>query len=502
MKKYIFLPLAALALGFAACEDDDTLGIPVVNPEIPAVDPSIVSVAPYAGLETISLETYNDNQQNVPVATISTGDEWPEGYDFGAIAQLSADESFSNPFEFNAIVSGTTILLNPEEVQGFIYDYITKDPAQQTLWVRYGMQAVNGKEIIRLGDSNSFIGTQQINVIPFSPAAVIEPDYYLILSVDGETWASANAVKFTHSNKSQYDDPNFSLIYNISADTYADGAYWKIIPQSTFDTFDLENGLVIGATPEDAEKRSGNLDESSEQMPGYIDFTGNIEFSVNLDRVTASAGDENGDVMTFSFKQAIENFWLAGDNVNGLSWSFSDQPTMWTNNYVDYAGFANLGSEFKFSPQADWGGDFGSDGGLTFEPTDDGQLIGKGEATGGKNINVEEPGFYYISLNYSTKALEIVKITSFGIIGGFNGWGESVEMKASEDNMVYTITADLNAGDEWKFRANNQWTVSLGGALDNLSPFNGDNIKCTETGTYDITLDLSTIPWTATVVKK
>ena len=75
-------------------------------------------------------------------------------------------------------------------------------------------------------------------------------------------------------------------------------------------------------------------------------------------------------------------------------------------------------------------------------------------------------------------------------------------MEASEDNMVYTLTADLNAGDEWKFRANNQWTVSLGGALDNLSPFNGDNLKCEETGTYDIRLDLSTLPWTATVVKK
>ncbi|MDE5595130.1 MAG: hypothetical protein K2I89_06120, partial [Muribaculaceae bacterium] len=72
----------------------------------------------------------------------------------------------------------------------------------------------------------------------------------------------------------------------------------------------------------------------------------------------------------------------------------------------------------------------------------------------------------------------------------------------SEDNMVYTLTADLNAGDEWKFRANGNWTVSLGGALDKLSSFNGENLKCEETGTYEITLDLSTLPWTATLVKK
>lgn len=502
MKKYIFLPITALALGFAACEDDDTLGIPIVNPEITAVDPSIVSVTSMPDLGVISLEEYNNEDKNFAVATISVGEGWPEGYGFGAVAQLATDENFSNAFEIPAYTNGTTILLNPEEVQAYITEYITKDPAQQTLWVRFGMQAVNGKEVIRLGDADSFIGTQQITVLPFSPAAVIEPAYYLILSDDAETWAPANAVKFTRSDKSPYDDPTFSLVYKIPADQYPDGAYWKIIPQSTFDTFDLENGLVIGAAQDDAEKRSGKLDESADQAVGYIDLTGNIEFSVNLDRVAAATGADEAkeNAMTFSFKQAIENFWLAGDNVNGLVWGFSDQPTMWTNNYVDYYGVANLGSEFKFSPTNGWSGDFGSDGGLTFGE-EDGQLVGKGEATGGKNINVAEPGFYYITLNYATKALELVKIDSWGIIGGFNDWGASVDMTASEDNMVYTLTQTFNAGDEWKFRANGQWKVNLGGALDNLTP-GGDNIKCEEAGTYEITLDLSTLPWTATLVKK
>lgn len=500
MKKYIFLPIAALALGFAACEDDDTLGIPVVNPEIPAVNPSIVSVAPVAGLETISLETYNNNDQNVPVATISADEEWPEGYNFGAIAQLSTDESFANPYEISTVVNGTTILLNPEEVQGYIYDNITKDPAQQTLWMRFGMQAVNGKETIRLGNADSFIGVQQINVIPFSPAAVIEPNYYLIYTRDADTWSKANSVEFAHSDKSPYDDPNFTLIWKVPAD-YTDGVYWKVIPQSTYDTFDLENGLVIGVPEADAESRSGHLDESADQFAGYIDMTGQIMMEINLDRVTAITGadDEKKDAMTFSYKQALEFFWLAGDNVNGLNWSFADDPTMWTKNFVDYAGIAVLGSEFKFSPTNGWSGDFGSDGGLTFAD-ENGELIGKGEATGGKNINVAEPGLYYISLNYVSKALQLVKLNSWGIIGGFNSWDESVEM-TKVDDFTYTVTQTLNEGDEWKFRANGQWSVSLGGTFDNLDPFNGPNFKCTESGTYDITLDLSTLPWTAKVDK-
>ena len=70
------------------------------------------------------------------------------------------------------------------------------------------------------------------------------------------------------------------------------------------------------------------------------------------------------------------------------------------------------------------------------------------------------------------------------------------------NDFTYTITQTLNEGDEWKFRANGQWTVSLGGTFDNLDPFNGPNFKCTESGTYDITLDLSTLPWTVKVDKK
>ena len=70
------------------------------------------------------------------------------------------------------------------------------------------------------------------------------------------------------------------------------------------------------------------------------------------------------------------------------------------------------------------------------------------------------------------------------------------------DDFTYTVTQDMTEGDEWKFRANDQWTVSLGGQFDNLDPFNAPNFKCDATGTYEITLNLRNLPWTATVVKK
>jgi hypothetical protein len=59
----------------------------------------------------------------------------------------------------------------------------------------------------------------------------------------------------------------------------------------------------------------------------------------------------------------------------------------------------------------------------------------------------------------------------------------------------------MSAGDEWKFRANDGWDINLGGSLSNLTQ-GGDNIVCSEAGTFTITLDLSSLPYTATVVKQ
>lgn len=502
MKKYIFLPLAALALGFAACEDDENLGIPVVNPELDPVAATDVKVVEKPDMPVISLDAYNDSEQDIPVADIVPGDVWPEGFDFEAIAQVSTDEAFTNPVEIPAYINGTAILLNPDEVQGVIFNNFTHDPSNIDIYVRYGIYAVQGTLRVRLGDANTFYGAQKITVTPMN-FATIEPVYYLIYSNDAETWTKENSIASTRGTKSQYDDPNFTFMCNFTAEQFGDGLYWKIIPESTYQSFDLANGLVIGVTEKDSESRSGKLDESADQLAGYLDISGRVMFEINLDRVIAVCGSdaEKGNAMTFSYKEAIENFWLAGDNVNGLSWSFAAEPTMWTNDYLTYVGMAVLGSQFKFSPSNAWGGDFGSDKGLEFSTNDGGELIGTGAAVGSANINVAEPGLYYISLDYASKALQLVKIDSWGIIGGFNGWDSSVEM-TKVDDFTYTITADMHQGDEWKIRANNAWTVSLGGQFDNLSPFNGANFKCDADGTYDITLNIRNIPWTAKVVKK
>ena len=66
--------------------------------------------------------------------------------------------------------------------------------------------------------------------------------------------------------------------------------------------------------------------------------------------------------------------------------------------------------------------------------------------------------------------------------------------------LTWTGTIAMTAG-EYKFRFNNGWDINLGGSLDKLQ-FDGSNITIDEAGTYDVILDLSNLPYTATLVKK
>ncbi len=460
------------------------------NPQEPVFESANLKLNSVVAAD-VDLIQANDANKAVALAELESAEGLPEAYTLSFVGQMAGNENFDGAQDFEVAFDGKTITAASDNLDAVFHSVFgTIDPAAKTVNIRFKAYAeTEGAPAARLGGMDAYFASMTTNMTPFAPDFVVEDTYYLIFSTDAETWKKEDAKKFNHGSASPYDDPAFSVVCKFTAEEVGDGLYWKIIPQTTYDSFDLTNGVVYGVTEEDAEKRSGSLDGSADQLAGYFDIVGSSMFEINMRD------------LTFSYKQAIEKFWLAGDNVNGLTWGFSDQATMWTNNYVNYYGVANLGTEFKFSPTNGWNGDFGSDAGLTFETTEGGELIGKGEANGGANINVAEPGFYYITLDYVTKAVELVKINSWGIIGSFNDWGASVDMTASEDNMVYTVTQTFNAGDEWKFRANGQWTVNLGGAMDNLTP-GGDNIKCEEAGTYEITLDFSTLPWTATLVKK
>ena len=54
---------------------------------------------------------------------------------------------------------------------------------------------------------------------------------------------------------------------------------------------------------------------------------------------------------------------------------------------------------------------------------------------------------------------------------------------------------------EFKFRANNEWTINLGGSMDDLQQ-DGGNLASPGAGTYKVILDLSTLPYVCILEKK
>jgi hypothetical protein len=164
---------------------------------------------------------------------------------------------------------------------------------------------------------------------------------------------------------------------------------------------------------------------------------------------------------------------------------------LYTSNYADYQGYAHLNGDFKFTNAPDWNHvNYGSAG--------EGLLTTDGSAG---NISAPADGLYWCQVNTAALTYSITQVTTYGVIGGFNSWGAQENLTPSADFLTWTGTVTIGAGDEWKFRANDNWDINLGGSLDNLTP-GGDNIKTTEAGTYKITLDLSTLPYKATISKQ
>ena len=114
-----------------------------------------------------------------------------------------------------------------------------------------------------------------------------------------------------------------------------------------------------------------------------------------------------------------------------------------------------------------------------------------------------------MQLTYTLDALE-----TLSVIGSGNGWDLATATPLTHSSDFKTWTAkDVVIGDEFKINANGAWTVGFSGekVYDNDSTketvYNvnkqdgGANLQATP-GTYDVTVNFSTMPYTVTLKKK
>lgn len=144
-----------------------------------------------------------------------------------------------------------------------------------------------------------------------------------------------------------------------------------------------------------------------------------------------------------------------------------------------YTGYIYIDGEFKFRSHEDswdapdWGG--GATPGTLAE--------------GGNVTDPVETGYYAITVDLAKMTYELgTKITTIGIIGGFNGWASDyAKLEYNAATGAWEGEAELTAGTEFKFRANDDWAINWGGSMSELTQ-DGSNLTVDADGTYKIQL--------------
>lgn len=491
MKKLSLIFLSALACwGFVSCESYDLPNPPAQsNPQPPVLDPSALKVTSDVTDQTYSLQALEEAGQNIELATI-TPDKVSDEIEYRPTVFFSLDD-FKTQIELpasvqlNADSTSYSVFVTPAALQKAYVEGISKNPKEKTLDMRMLLSAsAYGQEAI-VGGPDHFYISGKINILPCPAEIDIESAYYIIGTSDGD-WNFADAIKFSHSDADVYDDPVFTTEVTITPEQAAAGWQWLVIPQSTYaeGKFVDANGGKYGVETSGTDARYGNL------LPMKVDKEGTVTFEPGIGCIrlsgtwTVTINLEEG---TYSFASYL---YTPGES-NG--WSQIQSQRLTTENCEDYYGYAYLSGTFKFTSAPDWNG---TNYGAGATP---GTLSTDVDA---KNLTVPAPGLYYCNVSVPDLTYEFTLITTIGVIGDAtpSGWGADTALTPSDNGLVWSGTMDLKTGT-FKFRANNDWDINLGGSLNELT-LNGDNITSPGDGTYEITLSLKTLPYTATIVAK
>ena len=443
--------MAAITLGFASCEDTSDLGIAQVNPQLPSIEIDGFSLS---GVPT-SVNLDATVNQTIPVATVaSEPGNLPEGSSIQLAMQVSNDADFVNATTFN-VINGA---VSSDEWEDYILKSGSKSPAAVTNYIRFAAYLANGGQLTRLGGENTWYGETAGTVTPVDLRLDVERSYGLV--------TTSGKVTLEHSDAHVYDDPIFTLSFELSGDQVP--YYWQIASGSnenklygvseTGDATALEGNLVLGA-------QKGELAEA-----GKYTLTANM-----LDK-------------TYKFERMVapdtDYLWTPG-GANG--WGFDNNMLLANNNDGTFGGYVYADGEFKLCAQPNWDLNWGLNGGVM--------------TPNGDNIKVDPSGLYYVVANFNDMTVGLTEITSISVIGDFNSWGGDAPLAPNATYSVWSGDVDFTSAGGWKFRMNNGWDLNLGGTMDKLTG-GGDNLQVGEPGVYTVTLDLSKLPYSCTVVKK
>ena len=315
------------------------------------------------------------------------------------------------------------------------------------------------------GEALAPIGETTGKFTPAPTPAIDEQGYYMLGQVNGNEWDATSPVWMNKISDG---------VYQLKVTTTADKNWFKFYAGSKFVSNDWTS-INAGAL--------GCKENGSEDAFGFIIYNGDSWGELQTP-VIPGAGtwivtlDMNN--LTYTVQKPI--LYMAGD-ANG--WKHSD--VLNSEDGVHYTGYMYLNQNgFKFCTQKNWNGT--NYGGAFFGESEDNIMM------------TQEAGFYQVDVDLSAKTYTLTPFT-IGIIGNATptGWDGDTNMTYNPEEHCWELKNVTLSDGEMKFRHTNDWSLSWGGELDNLTTQNGPNIAVAA-GTYDIKLEVNWAEGTAKCV--
>lgn len=483
MKKISILLAGVLALGMWSC-DESTNAVPQTNPQLPVMSADAVDIKGELPAK-MDLSALNKAGETITVGRLVSCANFPADYELKLYGQVGRTETFEKVGTFLLDMTEDSVLYtSPSTFDAAYTQAIGKGAKEKEVYFRIYAMAVNGTSEVRLGGADVYYTLQNSSVLPYDKHIVIEEMYGLLGTVNG--WSVADAILMNHSGINPYDDPIFTHYFDITVDAAKAGWWWKVVPISTIQTGDWVSGLnaQFGVAINGDHSLAGDLIPTTlneetgdfvEPQAGNINETGVYNLILDMEN------------QTYDFAKVFDLMYVHGA-YSLFNWN-DDVRLMSTDENV-YFGLGTVSGGIKLYGQPDY----------------EGVIYGKGlgkeglalDATGDISIKAADAGFMMFVAKLKDLTLKKEKITSLGLIGNHNGWGEQDNLTAT-DLSCLTWTGTVALDGEFKIRMNDNWDFNLGGAMDCLV-FDGANLSA-PAGTYDVTLDLGTLPYSITLVK-
>lgn len=497
MKKINIFLLGALGLLAGACAEDVEPSKPQHNPQEPILNAADDVISAKAGVlastDVIALEAYNQPEAKIPVMKLEETKNLPEGAEVVYKLELAASTAF---------VDSQTLVASPSASDPDLYEVDAAEwqAAQiaifgqtvkvQTCYYRVPVYlSLSGSEY-RLGSTDYYAEEGVFQITRMKPGYEIEDEYYVFGNYVGND-SPATAVKMLHSDQDAYDDPEFSFIFDVTAAQAVNG-YTLMVAPATLHNASANASACFGTdTPNEP---SGNLIIGGQPIIIYNE--GPFRLTVNMKDLTYSIGSTPENLYTFygTVKAA-------------------DILPLYTTDKIQYTGVNVINNQWTLAGQPDKNGPviFKQDPNAQISISEDG-MTQKSKLTqdaDGATLTTPVKGkkLYWSDINLVQMTYAITAIEKINVIGDFNNWKEGgAEFTANKNLDKWTATNVVLDGGGFKFRANDAWDVNFG---SNVAPIgnvfalaaNGDNMTI-EAGTYDITIDFSVYPYTATFTKK